>query len=533
MKEKAPKSLLVLCIMLCGMQMHAQCDFSIPLQQQFPCLFDGNTYDFSTLVSPPGGTFSGPGISDDGIFTPLAAIQGAGSSSTTETLTFTYEVDVAGSPCSASATVQLGIPIVSTIEPIPRIYCLDDPQVPLVGSPGMGTPNAAFTIDGVPPFGNDEFFPSFYMEGEHEIIFNFLDFSIGCFSRDTVVVEVFNESELNDMTQISQDPIPNTLCLDSSPVMLNPFPVDGVLSGDGIVGNTFDPAVAGLGSHTIFFEFTTPLGACSTIDSTTIEVGELVAGFAIDASACAGEVDTIFYAGTPQDGSLNISWDIMGASIESNIGDTILHVLAEDIGTYDVTLNVDGALACLAASSSDQVDKVGLVTVETIEDQIIGLDQDDLLLVTSAESNDGSAITFAWSPVDNLSCSDCQEPTLTPVGDETYTVVGTDANGCTASDELNISLSFTKDVFVPNAFTPNGDGRNDQFFVFGQGIVDMTLQIHDRWGSLVFETNDTSIGWDGTHAGEQLNSAVFYYYLNTTFVDGDVRQKTGDITLIR
>lgn len=534
MKEKAPKLLVLLCIFLCGLHTRAQCDLTIPIGEQFLCLYDAPMYDFGSYGSPPGGTYSGVGMEPNGEFIPSNATIGAGSTSITEVITITYTVDIGGSPCTATADINLSVPEASSIDPIPSLYCTDDPITPLVGSPGMGTPNAAFTIDGAPPFGNDEFIPAFYGSGDHVIVFNYLDFSIGCFSRDSAFVSVYTPEELNDLTVISQDEIPTVLCADSDPVVLTPFPDDGILSGNGISGNTFDPAVAGVGEHTIYFEYTTPLGACSTIDSTTIVIDELVADFMIQASACAGETDTLIYTGSTQDGSLNISWDVHDATIELNEGDTLLVVMSDNIGTYDVDLTVEGSIDCLQASSSDQVDKSGLVTVETIEDQVLGLDDDEITLFTTADSNDGSNITFEWTPPGDLSCSDCPDPILTPNGDQTYTVVATDANGCSASDEVLISVSFTKDVFVPNAFTPNGDGNNDMFYVYGQGIQEVELKIHDRWGALVFETNDPNTGWDGNnYDGEQLNSAVFYYSLYTTFIDGDQRVQSGDITLIR
>jgi len=362
MKDKAHYSVLLLCVFLCGIHIQAQCTLDIPSMNSFPCFHDADSIDYSEFGVPAGGTFSGPGFEPDGTFIPINAAQGPGSTAITEIITVTYTVDVGGTPCTATDQIELTIPEVVIIDPIPLIYCTDDPQIPLSASPGMGSLWSAFKL------------------GD------------GCFSRDSVVVEVYSQQGLEDLTQISTDPFPDLLCLDSNPIDFVPEPADGVLSGNGVVGTTFDPAIAGVGEHTIYFDYTTAQGSCSTVDSTTIVVTELMVDIGISANACAGEVDTLTYVGTPQDGSLEIVWDIVGASVETNIGDTILYVIADDLGTYDINLDVRGQVDCMQASLSDQVDKTGLVTVETIEDQIVGLDQETLTLFTNASSSDGSNI---------------------------------------------------------------------------------------------------------------------------------------------
>jgi gliding motility-associated-like protein len=86
---------------------------------------------------------------------------------------------------------------------------------------------------------------------------------------------------------------------------------------------------------------------------------------------------------------------------------------------------------------------------------------------------------------------------------------------------------------IPNAFTPNGDGINDKVFVRGFGISKLTWRIYNRWGELVFETNDRTQGWDGTFKGARQPKEVYHYTLSVQYSDNTRHEKKGDITLLR
>jgi gliding motility-associated-like protein len=88
-------------------------------------------------------------------------------------------------------------------------------------------------------------------------------------------------------------------------------------------------------------------------------------------------------------------------------------------------------------------------------------------------------------------------------------------------------------IDIPNAFSPNSDNSNDELFVIGAGITEMNLKIFNRWGELVFETEDQTIGWDGTYKGEPQELDVYVYTLNAVLDTGDKVSKKGNITLLR
>lgn len=129
---------------------------------------------------------------------------------------------------------------------------------------------------------------------------------------------------------------------------------------------------------------------------------------------------------------------------------------------------------------------------------------------------------------------------VSPAERTTYTVRVEDSLGCRAADRVTISVAEPSAVYVPNAFSPNGDGQNDWFYVQTSAEVLQVnrLLIFDRWGNEVFtrqnfSPNAETLGWDGRYQGRLMNPAVFVYYVEVTYRDGRVESFQGDLTLLR
>jgi gliding motility-associated-like protein len=118
----------------------------------------------------------------------------------------------------------------------------------------------------------------------------------------------------------------------------------------------------------------------------------------------------------------------------------------------------------------------------------------------------------------------------------TYTVVVTDSV-CTVTASVTVRIFEFRceepDIFIPNAFTPNGDGNNDVLLVRGRFISALELKIFDRWGEMVFETTDKALGWDATFNGKPVDPAVFVYWLKVECEGGQTYFKKGNVTVIR
>ncbi len=116
----------------------------------------------------------------------------------------------------------------------------------------------------------------------------------------------------------------------------------------------------------------------------------------------------------------------------------------------------------------------------------------------------------------------------------TLSVVGVSEDGCrdTASVMLTVH-SNESDVFIPNAFTPNNDGKNDIFKVYGSSIREIDMKIYNQWGNAVFETKDNNLGWNGTQNGKHQPMGVYMYIIKIRLNNEDSFIKKGSVTLIR
>jgi gliding motility-associated-like protein len=173
------------------------------------------------------------------------------------------------------------------------------------------------------------------------------------------------------------------------------------------------------------------------------------------------------------------------------------------------------------------------LSVDAGQDQTIDLGQSATL---TAVTTGGSDISYIWSADYNLSCVACASTEAAPFETFTYTVNVTDTSGCKASDSVTVFVNKTYQLYVPNAFTPNGDGINDYFEIFGNKASwkYVGVMIFDRWGEKVFESTDINFQWDGRFKGALQEPDVFVYVLTVTFIDGyTIRGQKGSITLIR
>jgi gliding motility-associated-like protein len=157
-----------------------------------------------------------------------------------------------------------------------------------------------------------------------------------------------------------------------------------------------------------------------------------------------------------------------------------------------------------------------------------------------AKVSNAPATKYLWSSVERLSCSNCPTPAITIKSDECITCTITNIYGCKTSDTLCVqTFCRNAQVFIPNAFSPDGDGVNDMFYVMGTGIkIVKSFRVFNRWGELVFEKanfapNNSSTGWDGTIKGQKASGDVYVYICNVV-CENDVQYSyKGNVAIIK
>ena len=149
--------------------------------------------------------------------------------------------------------------------------------------------------------------------------------------------------------------------------------------------------------------------------------------------------------------------------------------------------------------------------------------------------------SFIWTPQELLSCQGCNNPFASPPDDQLFELLVIDANGCEGRDEILLRVDKARKIYIPNGFTPHGDGENDLWQVFaGVGVERLnSTHVFDRWGNLVYQNGEEtdislgSTGWDGKFDGQALKPGVYAYLVEVSFIDGRVLLYRGDVTLVR
>jgi gliding motility-associated-like protein len=160
--------------------------------------------------------------------------------------------------------------------------------------------------------------------------------------------------------------------------------------------------------------------------------------------------------------------------------------------------------------------------------------------ITLNTTNSADINKWRWVPAAGLSCADCPNPVVTPTRDILYKAIAYNDGGCVKEDQVLITtICNGGNVFIPNTFSPNGDGMNDLFYPRGNGINGIkALRVFNRWGAIVFQKynyaiNDATAGWDGTMNGQKLPADVYIYDAEVICDNNQILPMKGNVTLIR
>ncbi|MEQ8926945.1 MAG: FG-GAP-like repeat-containing protein [Fulvivirga sp.] len=347
-----------------------------------------------------------------------------------------------------------------------------------------------------------------------------------CVNYDSIDV---NHFEIPEFTAGEDKALCNneSVNIGGSPTLISPIDVAFNWSPvAGLDNNTIPNPLANPDSSTYYILEIATLDNCRFTDSVYVEVDpKSTVNTGGNRVMCFG--DSITLGGQPTAIGSTLPYEFIWSGDQS-IDDTSKSnpkISPAEKTTIQLITKTGG---CIVDTSYVDIVVNQLPIVEVSKDVTIGLNESITLSATGG-------IEYLWSPFEGLTFNDIANPQASPGETTKYSVTVTDDNGC--SDQAEVIVRVNSEVFIPNLFTPNGDGNNDEFKVFGTGIETITLRVFDRYGQEVFTTTDPEVGWDGMIAGKEAASGNYIWTVSGNFYDGrpltSLIEKTGIIKLAR
>lgn len=481
-------------------------------------------------VSPLGaGIWSGPGITGT-TFDP--ALAGAGVH------TFTYTTNTTPTTACAPSFSTITVSVNSVTQPIitpAGPYCDNSPSKTMsltVTGPGIGawsaSPGASVT-----PVG--EFIPAASLIGPNKIFYTLTNSP--CVKKDSILINVVHYIDA------ALGPPVGPYCIYNPTVNLQGIATNpgGVWSGTGVSGTIFTPSATPTAGGTYVLTYSTdpaPIGLCPDVETTTITVNPKPNPIPIIANNPAGcNPVTINYMVTSVAGG-SADWDFGDGNTGTQLSTTHIYTTP---GTFTATLTYTDNVGCVDTTTLAQA-----VTVYSVPVAAFDANPDVTTVVDAeiqfANNSVGSDNVYQWDfDGDNVFTSSDPNPTnlYTDAGEFFVTLIATNQFLCVDTAIKKVTINPDVVLYVPNAFTPNGDGLNDQFLIAlpptGVDYSTFNLTIYDRWGSVLYRSTDVDKYWNGAenNSGKILKEGVYVWKI--TFLDDQRKyyERLGHVSLIK
>jgi len=355
----------------------------------------------------------------------------------------------------------------------------------------------------------------------------------GCYNTDTITIDVTSDP----LPAVSVTSISNTICSGNSTILIASgadtyswAPDTGLSStiGDTVTANPDT-------TTTYIITGTNTATGCYNTDNITITVTNdplpAVLVTAGSDTVCLGTSTTLIASGADA-----YSW-APSAGLDSTAGNTV--IATPIITTTYIVIGTNTTTGCYNTDTA----VVNVLDFELIADFVADpvTGSTPLEVIFTDMTTGLTSWTWQWDFSYDSVTFNIESTALNPTHEYTDSgsyiimLIVTDiATGCTDTASLMITTTTEEEeLFIPEIFSPNGDGINDIFYIRGKGFDWILLRIYDRWGEMVFESTDTNTGWDGRFKGQLMNSGVYVYHLQGAYLTGEEFDEKGDITLVK
>lgn len=431
----------------------------------------------------------------------------------------TVTVTVDSSGCPQTATVTIGSPA--------RFFLLSSSTETTCPGGADGTATVTVTSGGTPPFtyewSNGQTSPTATgLTADSTYIVTVTDGSaLGCQEFDTVTISgpvpmvldvtsenaaCFNEPTGSLSVEVTGGTFPYTYAWSSGDTEAKP---DSIAAGTYTIVVTDANGCVDSVSNVVVSEPTNPL----SLDIDQVNV------------SCPGNADGGIFV-QAEGGTVPYYYSINGGTPSSEEANYNLL----PIGDY--LISVTDSNGCVLEE---------LVTLTAPDEFSLEFDPDhdtinigeSLILEPIVQPYDTS-YSYSWQPAIYLDCDTCENPESSPVVTTPYELTVYDENGCRQTSRFTVYVENDKKAFVPNVFTPNGDGLNDTWVVRAPGAKRLKISVWDKWGELVYRSNGPlNAEWDGTYKGKVLPADVFVYYIEVEYLDLQKTAVKGSVTILK
>ena len=468
------------------------------------------------------GIWTGPGIFGT-MFNPLASGSG----------TVIVSYNTASSPsglCPSTSTMAVNVyslatPVIATPTRVCNSFAPFQLVVSPVGGLFSGVNNSATGLSGI-------FHPGLGIIGNNIVSYSISAGPCLAITQNTVIVEKFISADLASYPKF-------TYCKGlETPFNLNSYVQNPgyVWTGVGVLGNMFNPNIPPLGYAVIHYQtYSSPTTwLCPDTMSFRVWIAPVpvITPVVSVASGCS-PLQVIFNV-TQTNG--HAVWHF-GDLTDSISGLAVSHIY-NNAGNYTphVTfVSNEGCPAVPVTLPSIIVFPTPVANFNYPKD--IYISEPSIQLINT--STPLAFNTYTWNVSNGIGTFNSINPNfiVTDIGKYEVNLIAMSTEGCKSEMTKYIHVRNEYNIFVPSSFTPNFDGLNDIFLPvfsnYGISTKYYSLQIYDRWGSLIFNTHDMQKGWDGTFKGEPCNSSVYVFSVNFKDLDGRVYQKMGHVSLIK